>query len=91
MEPIEKLSAARIGQRPEHVIHGRNMQPFGCLSSRFDPALRRAPSGLSGHCPACAPLTRGTRITYGESSIQGYALRPGGNAAAGFFVRGGNA
>src|SRR5262245_9947573 len=33
MEPIEKLPAAAVGQRPEHFVHGDNMQPFGCLSS----------------------------------------------------------
>src|SRR5262245_2718156 len=38
VEPIEKLAAARVGQRPEHVIHGHNMQPFGCLSRDVAPA-----------------------------------------------------
>src|SRR6516165_1674676 len=31
-QPIKKLPAARVGQRLEHLIHGHNMQPFGCLS-----------------------------------------------------------
>src|SRR5262245_16838701 len=33
VEPIEKFPAAAVGQRPEHLVHGDNMQPFGCLSS----------------------------------------------------------
>ena len=32
-QAVEQFPAARIGQRPEHLIHDDNMQPFGCLSS----------------------------------------------------------
>src|SRR5262245_17310472 len=42
VEPIEKLSSAAVGQRPEHLVHVDNMQPFGCLSSRKSASERTA-------------------------------------------------
>src|SRR6476469_6822605 len=33
VEPVEKLPAAGIRQGLEHIVHGDNMQPFGCLST----------------------------------------------------------
>src|SRR6185369_2515938 len=33
VEPVEKLPAAGIRQGLEHIVHGDNMQPFGCLLS----------------------------------------------------------
>src|SRR5262245_49389665 len=42
VESIEKFPAAAVGQRPEHLIHGDNMQPFGCLSSRKSAPRRQA-------------------------------------------------
>jgi len=34
VQPVQKLTAARVCQRPKHRIHAhkRNMQPFGCMS-----------------------------------------------------------
>src|SRR4051794_5749263 len=43
VEPVEKLSAAGIRQGLEHIVHGDNRQPFGCLSTRMS-ATRGKPS-----------------------------------------------
>jgi hypothetical protein len=43
VEAVEKLSAAGIRQGLEHIVHGDNMQPFGCLSTPMS-ATRGKPS-----------------------------------------------
>src|SRR4051795_13084011 len=50
VEPVEKLSAAGIRQGLEHIVHGDNMQPFGCLSTQ----IRRR--GASHHVSSCARM-----------------------------------
>src|SRR6476469_7662294 len=47
VEPVEKLSAAGIRQGLEHIVHGDNMQPFGCLSTPMW-AARGKPSRALG-------------------------------------------
>ena len=42
-QPVEKLPAAGIRQCLEHIVHGDNMQPFGCLSTPMS-ATRGKPS-----------------------------------------------
>ena len=38
VQPVQQLAPAGIGQRLEHLIHGHNMQLFGCMSSAKNPA-----------------------------------------------------